>query len=241
MSDKMSKAQLVNTAKKLFHEMNSGVLSTISVDEVGYPFGSITPFSLTHDGSPVILISDLAQHTKNLKEDSKCSLTVYKQKSGNQQTSARVTLLADAKVISNEEREMIAAKYLAIFPEAKRYFEAHAFEFYKLVPRRIRFILGFGEIHWLEVADWQSETPKWRDEEIQIINHMNSDHEDALVNMASHFFEIKTDKVELVSLYNEGYYIKIDSDIHYQSFKEEAFTTEQMRTTFVELAKESKS
>jgi putative heme iron utilization protein len=240
MSDKMSKAELVSTAKELFHEMNSGVLSTISVDEAGYPFGSITPFSLTHEGSPVILISDLAQHTKNIKADSKCSITVYKQKVGNQQTSARVTLLADAKVISEEERENITTKYLAIFPEAKRYFEAHAFEFYKLVPRRIRFILGFGEIHWLESEEWQSESPSWIDEEQKIIDHMNSDHEDALVNMASHYFDKQADKVELTSLYKEGYYIKIDSETHYQCFKEEILSTNQMRTAFVELARESK-
>ena len=68
MADKMTKEQLVATAKELFHEMNSGVLSTISIDELGYPFGSITPFSLSHDGAPIILISDLAQHTKNLKK-----------------------------------------------------------------------------------------------------------------------------------------------------------------------------
>ena len=72
--EKMTKEQLVDTAKKLFHEMNSGVLSTISIDEVGYPFGSITPFSLTHEGAPVILISDLAQHTQNLKANPKSKL-----------------------------------------------------------------------------------------------------------------------------------------------------------------------
>jgi putative heme iron utilization protein len=241
MAEKMTKDQLVATAKELFHGMNSGVLSTISIDEIGYPFGSITPFSLTHDGAPVILISDLAQHTKNLKEDTKCSLTVYKQITGNQQTTARVTLLADGKPISEDEREEITEKYLAIFPEAKRYFEAHAFEFYKLTPKRIRFILGFGEIHWIECADWTYAIPAWREEEKRIVNHMNSDHDDALVNMASHFFDKQTDKVELVSLYQEGYYIRIDSELHYRSFNERVDSTDGMRKAFIELAKESKS
>ena len=53
-----------------------GVLSTLSVDVPGYPFGSITPYVVTHEGRVVILVSEIAQHTKNMRACSKASLLV---------------------------------------------------------------------------------------------------------------------------------------------------------------------
>lgn len=152
MSDK---GELVNLAKDLFLDMKSGVLSTTSVELEGYPFGSIVPFSLTERGELVILISDIAQHTKNILKDSRCSITVYKQTIGvDQQESPRVTFLADAKKVTDERREEISNLYLKDFPKAKSYFQAHSFSFYILEPKRVRFILGFGKINWIEKMEW---------------------------------------------------------------------------------------
>ena len=57
-------------------EENFGVLSTISVDVEGYPFGSVTPYCMDRMSRPIIYISPIAQHTKNIVADSRVSLTV---------------------------------------------------------------------------------------------------------------------------------------------------------------------
>ena len=63
-------------ARALLRAEKDGILSTHSLDVPGYPFGSVTPYSLDKKGRPVILISDLAQHTKNIEANSKISLTI---------------------------------------------------------------------------------------------------------------------------------------------------------------------
>ena len=63
-------------AAKLLRESNEGVLSTISKKFDGYPFGSFTTFTTDRDRSIIIYASDLAQHTKNLKNDSKASSNI---------------------------------------------------------------------------------------------------------------------------------------------------------------------
>ena len=88
--------------------IESGVLSTHSLDLEGYPFGSVTPFALDLSQRPIILISDIAQHTKNLISNPKCSLTIFKNDT-NAQDNFRVTVLGDASV---SEDPLIAQKYL---------------------------------------------------------------------------------------------------------------------------------
>jgi putative heme iron utilization protein len=63
--------------QQLLRHSYQGVLSTHSVHLQGYPFGSVVPFCLDNQGRIVILISELAQHTKNIKQDSRCSLLVF--------------------------------------------------------------------------------------------------------------------------------------------------------------------
>ena len=54
-------------ARSLYASQKHGVLSTYSVDVKGYPFGSVTPYSMDRKGYAVILISNLAQHYKNIR------------------------------------------------------------------------------------------------------------------------------------------------------------------------------
>src|SRR4030095_7867389 len=69
----------VRTARMLLKRQSVGVLSTHSVDVEGYPFGSIAPYVLNYDGAPTMLISDIAQHTRNIKRNNKVSLTIFDQ------------------------------------------------------------------------------------------------------------------------------------------------------------------
>ncbi|MBL4703057.1 MAG: pyridoxamine 5'-phosphate oxidase family protein, partial [Flavobacteriales bacterium] len=65
----------IQAARVLFNTKDFGVLSTLSVKWEGFPFGSVVPYCLDGEGMPVVLISTIAQHTKNITQDNRCSIT----------------------------------------------------------------------------------------------------------------------------------------------------------------------
>ena len=81
-------------AAYLLRTIDRGVLSTVSKKFTGYPFGSFTTFTTNRSRTIIIYASDLAQHTVNLKQDSKACLTIYGLKSdGDKQDSKRLSLI----------------------------------------------------------------------------------------------------------------------------------------------------
>ena len=63
-------------ARCLMRTQHTGVLSTVSLSLKGYPFGSVTPYWMTDNGDLILYASDIAQHSRNMKADSKVSLCV---------------------------------------------------------------------------------------------------------------------------------------------------------------------
>ena len=137
-----------NPARNLLLRETFGVLSTISIDVAGYPFGSVTPYCVDRAGSPVIYISPIAQHTKNIMADPRVSLTVVeKQDSDDVQAHGRVTCMGRA--VQNDSDRDAAERYFRHFPSSRQYDRTHAFSFFRLELIRIRFIGGFGQIFWV--------------------------------------------------------------------------------------------
>lgn len=135
-------------ASTFLRSTQNGVLSTHSQRFEGYPFGSIAPFVLDDDGNPLILISTIAEHTKNITANPRVSLIVFDPASVDMQASARLTLLGEAK-IADKQDGILRERYLARFPQAEQYFDMHDFLFYCIAIQQARFIGGFGKIHWI--------------------------------------------------------------------------------------------
>jgi len=93
------------TARRLLNHQSVGVLSTHSIDVAGYPFGSIAPYTLNYDGEPAILISDIAQHTRNIKQNNKVSLTVFKPDADDPQAGSRLTWIGDAEPVETSDKQ----------------------------------------------------------------------------------------------------------------------------------------
>ncbi|NQY68629.1 MAG: pyridoxamine 5'-phosphate oxidase family protein [Flavobacteriales bacterium] len=72
-------AKAVIHARRLINKKDFGILSTLSVKLGGFPFGSVVPYCLDGNGIPVVLISTIGEHTKNLKKDNRCSITIIKE------------------------------------------------------------------------------------------------------------------------------------------------------------------
>jgi putative heme iron utilization protein len=129
-----------------------GVLATLSARHAGWPFASLAPFALDARGEPLLVLSNLAEHTRNLRADARASLFVQ---DGQGQAGARLTLLGEvAELGAADELEDGRRRYLERHPEAARYFDELAdFHLYVLHLKAARFIAGFGDMGWLEAAD----------------------------------------------------------------------------------------
>ena len=173
------------SARRLFLQESFGVLSTLSLDVPGYPFGSVTPYCADGAGRPVIYISEIAQHTKNIKADSKVSLTVVDSHTpdGDVQSRGRVTLIGNAAPIPPGDQRA-RQRYLRRLPESQPYDQTHDFAFYRIDLVQIRFIGGFGQIHWVKPAEFLIDNPFSEVQEARILDHMNTDHAPVLSRYA---------------------------------------------------------
>src|SRR5713101_5420728 len=98
-------------ARRLLNHQSVGVLSTHSIDVEGYPFGSIAPYALNYESEPTILISDIAQHTRNIKHNNKVSLTVFDQRVDDPQSNSRLTWIGDAELIDPRDTRFLVLSY----------------------------------------------------------------------------------------------------------------------------------
>ncbi len=170
--DKSSPQETGRAARQLLRAHRYGALSTLSRKFDGHPFGSITPYLVDHDGSLLILISTLAEHTKNILNDPRVSLITHNQEDAHIQTQGRITVVGTASVIA--EREQTGKRYLRYFPEAETYFAMHDFSFYRIEPIALRYIGGFGDIHWVKAEKYRVSTYALSAEEDELLNRINA-------------------------------------------------------------------
>jgi putative heme iron utilization protein len=222
------------SCRSFLHKIDTGVLST-QMEHEGevYPYGSICPYVLTPGGEIIILISEIAAHTKNINSNQNVSFTVYDQDAENKQRSSRCSILSKATVVGDESESSMAVElYTKFFPESKKYFEAHDFNFYKLSAERVRYIQGFGKINWIEGSDFKAVIPKWWDNKQYIIDHMNNDHQSALNKYRDQILEVKGE-VSLFDVSVEGFHLKVDEKIHYISFSKPCLEENSVREEFI--------
>lgn len=230
---------LSREARSLLLNQYFGVLSTISQKMGGYPFGSVTPYSLHRNGEPVILISDIAQHTKNIEADSRVSLTILEHGTEDVQESPRLTILADAIKLGDVDNDT-ANRYYSYFPQSQDYHSTHNFSFYRLTVVKIRYIGGFGEIHWFDPADFTLTNPFSQAEEQRIVMHMNEDHQSALRHFLVHFKDIPADgeqAVQMVGIDADGFSLMMKKRLYRFQFEEPIHTVQEAREALVAMAK----
>ena len=142
----------IETIMSLLHGTTYGVLATHSTQLPGYPFASILPFMADERHHPVFLVSRLAEHTKNLLADLRASFLVSSPDGKNVLTAARLTIVGD--VMPVDASPDLVARYLRYHPDARQYLDLGDFAFFRLVPKRTRYVAGFGQMGWVEGGEW---------------------------------------------------------------------------------------
>ena len=142
---------VVEPVINLLHQAACSTLATQSAQLPGYPYATVVPNILDECHRPLLLVSALAEHTKNLLADHRVSLSLVEHGATKVQTAARITLLGDAQPF--EPNVLLKARYLRYLPDAAQYLELD-FMFFRIIPKRVRFIAGVGKMGWLEAAQW---------------------------------------------------------------------------------------
>jgi putative heme iron utilization protein len=218
-------------ARRLFLRQSSGVLSTISLDVPGYPFGSVAPYCADRRGRPVIYISAIAQHTRNILANSKVSLTVVESnESADVQASGRVTCIANATPLESAAADDAASRYFRYFPSAMQYQGTHDFAFFGLEPVRVRYIGGFGQIYWVAPEGFLLANPFSSAQEARIIQHMNQDHADALRRYAG-------GEAVMTGIDSEGFDLLMSGSKVRLEFPHPIATMDEARQALIEMAK----
>jgi hypothetical protein len=233
------KITLADAARALIRRMDAGVLSTHSVEAQGYPFGSLIPFVATQEGRPVILISAMAQHTRNILADSRVCLTVYDPGEKDKLASSRVSIMGNGGAVAESDRGLIADRYFSFFPSSREFESSLDFHFYWIEPYRVRFVSGFGRIHWLPREGWLVPSPEWKTAEQEIIKSVNDSHRSALLRMCRYFHQRKTSCAQLIAADPEGFHVRTDSDILYFVFERPCFLEDELMAEIALMAEQS--
>jgi heme oxygenase (biliverdin-IX-beta and delta-forming) len=167
-------------ARTLLESNGVGTLCTIASEPAGYPFGSLVAFAGL-DGTPVLLLSDLAEHTRNLHADARASLLIAEAPADAPLAGARVTLVGRCSPLGASEQQTARTAYLARHPSARAYAALNDFKLYQLQVETARVVAGFGRMAWLSAAEWHAARPDpIAPTAAEIIAHMNQDHADVL-------------------------------------------------------------
>ncbi len=165
-------------ARTLAAQCKTGTLCTLAQDPAGHPYGSFVTVAFDR-GHPVFLISELAEHTKNLRGDPRASLLVSAGEAVDPLANGRVTLLGECRPAS--DRAAAAAAYLEQHPNASYYADFADFGYWRLEVTGVRYIGGYGRMSWVDAGDWLAAVPDpLGPHAAGIVRHMNDDHADAL-------------------------------------------------------------
>jgi len=167
-------------ARTLAAGIKTGTLCTLALEPEGYPYGSFVTVALDA-GSPIFLISGLAEHTKNLERDPRASLLVAESGADDPLANGRVTMLGPCARVDGDGGRARAA-FLARHPNAAYYADFGDFAFWSLRVTAIRYIGGYGRMSWISQDDWHgAEADPLAPHAAAAIAHMNEDHADAMV------------------------------------------------------------
>jgi heme oxygenase (biliverdin-IX-beta and delta-forming) len=152
-------ASLGERARRLVARTPAGALATLWTRRPGHPFASLMPYAADGLGRPLLLISGLAVHTRNLEADPRASLLVADARPGTDPLAAeRVTLLGDARRLAAMEVDEARGLYLARHPDAAAWVDFGDFAFWRLELADVYMVGGFGVMGWV-TAEAYSAAP----------------------------------------------------------------------------------
>jgi putative heme iron utilization protein len=169
-------------ARSLLRRSRQGALATLMTGS-GDPYCSLVNVASHADGSPILLISRLAIHTRNLLDDPRVSLMLDERAEGDPLEGARIMLAGRAEEASGDDVAIFRRRYLNAHPSAEAFVDFKDFSFFRIRPTAAHLVAGFGRIVDLNPQQFLtdlSEAEALLEAEQGAIDHMNADHLEAM-------------------------------------------------------------
>jgi putative heme iron utilization protein len=169
-------------ARSLLRRSRQGALATLMTGS-GDPYCSLVNVATDPEGAPILLISRLALHTRNLLGDSRVSLMLDERAEGDPLEGARIMLAGRAEEAEGDDAAMLRRRYLNAHPSAEVFVDFKDFSFFRIRPSGAHLVAGFGRIVDLEPQQFLTDIADARallEAEQDAIDHMNADHRDAM-------------------------------------------------------------
>lgn len=162
----------MHTPLHLLHRAPVGTLATHLREPAGYPFPTMLPFVVDARHRPVILVSRLAEHSRNLRADTRAGFLVVDAPGEDVLNGERVTLIGRFSPL--DPAPALVRRYSRYHPAAERYLEFDDFAFRVMEPEKLRFIGGFGTMGWLGGSELDALHPLPDDDEIALTRHFDA-------------------------------------------------------------------
>ena len=223
-------------ARLLLRRARTGTLATLNRGG-GIPYASLANVATDVDGRPVILVSALAWHTKNLLHDNRASLMVAElPETGDALTGSRVSAMG--RFVKLEE-DRLRRRYLARHPDATQYAGFGDFAFWRLEPEMAHAVAGFGRIETLEASEVFPSCTEMETLEQSAISHMNDDHADAVRRYATELLGAPADDWKVTAVDPDGLLLAASGRVLRLNFPQPVFTAAALRRCLASLGGQS--
>jgi putative heme iron utilization protein len=233
-------------ARTILASTTVGTLASLTT--TGDPWASVVTYGLLDDGAPVLCVSRLALHGRNLADDRRASLAVSApiEDGADPSDTGRVTLAGTVDEPTGDELSAARAAYQAAVPSAEVFSSFGDFTFWLLRATQIRWVGGFGRMASTELASFTAaEVDPVAPRAAFAVRHLNEDHADSLLDMARAIAG-HTDATAATCLRADRYGLDLDVDtprgraLARVGFAEPATAADGLRAATVELARRAR-
>jgi putative heme iron utilization protein len=230
-------------ARSLLRRSRQGALATLMAGS-GDPYCSLVNVAAHADGSPILLISRLAVHTKNILDDSRVSLMLHERAAGDPLEGARIMLAGKAGQASGDDVAVLRQRYLSAHPAAEAFVDFKDFSLFRIKPAGLHLVAGFGRIIDLEPAQFMtdiSDAAALLEAEQGAVEHMNADHRDAMNLYATKLLGAEAADWRCTGCDPDGMDMQAGASTLRLDFPERVTSGTELRKVLVRLAAEARS
>ena len=209
---------------------------TLATSMRGAPYASLVLIAAAFDASPLLLLSDLAQHSRNIAFDPRVSLLLdgtagYR----DPLTGPRLTVIGLARPIEDHQS---LARFTARHPTSTVYSGFGDFRLYRVTVESGHLVAGFGRIHWIDGGDllFAAGAITLAAAEPEIVNHMNEHHAEAIGDYARNLLGRTGADWRMTGIDPEGVDLRREHETARLDFAGSVFTPQAARAALVELA-----
>ena len=230
-------------AQSLLRRRREGALATLMAG-TGDPYCSLVNVASHPDGSPILLISRLAVHTKNILADARVSLMLDERVEGDPLEGSRIMLSGRAEEVASPDLEIVRRRYLNAHPSAEAFVNFKDFSFFLIRPSGTHLVAGFGRILDLKPEQFltdMSDAIALVEAEQGAVEHMNADHREATNLYATRLLGAEPADWRCTGLDPEGIDMQAGTTTLRLDFPQRVRTPVELRKILVKLAEEARA